>query len=205
MSRRNKSARMAPTVDRKWLLAMAAALLVAAIALLVSMNRPQATVEYLVANRDLASGSVLQPGLVSKTQLALGRSANRYLRELPATGQLNRPVRAGELIAIDAISTALKRYSVVLSPSQALSGRVHVGSLVDVWFVAKQSVATSAAVPVRVATSLEVRSIATIDSGLSAGLNAGLSKVELAVAETDLPALMLASADGGFISVVTNG
>ena len=75
-----------------------------------------------------------------------------------------------------------------------------MGSLVDVWFVAKSVTVAAASAPVRVAAGLEVRSISLIDNGMSG--NSGLSKVELAVAEPDLPALMLASADGGFISVI---
>ena len=201
MSRRTKPPRFALAVNRKWLLAMAFALLAAALVLLVQLNRPSATVEYLVANRDQPAGTQLEASAFTPVALALGASGGRYVSSLPS-GQLTRPLRAGELLAADDVGLANARFSVVLSPCQPVSARIHVGSLVDVWFVAKSVAVDAASAPVRVAADLEVRALSAIDTGLSGGLNSGLSKVELAVSEADLPALMLASADGGFISVV---
>lgn len=201
MTRRTKPPRFAMAVNRKWLLAMAFALLAAALVLLVQLNRPTETVEYLVANRDQPSGTQLDASAFTPVALALGSSGGRYLSSLP-NGKLARPLRAGELLTADDIGLANARFSVVLSPSQPVSARIHVGSLVDVWFVAKSGAIDAASAPVRVAAGLEVRALSAIESGLSGGLSSGLSKVELAVAEVDLPALMLASADGGFISVI---
>jgi len=204
MNRRSRANRPALAINRKWLLALAIALLAAALALLVSTNRPQPTVEYLVAKRDLPTGITLDGSAFTAMPLALGAVGKNYLAQLPTGATLRTALRAGDILAVDNLGQSNQRFSVVLSPSQPLSSRVRVGSRIDVWFVAKAGQLTAVAAPVRVATGLEVRSIVKLDAGLSSALNAGLSKLEVAANEADLPALMSASADAGFISVVSS-
>ena len=204
MKKRSRANRPALAINRKWMFALAIALLAAALALLVSTNRPQPTIEYLVASRDLPTGVALDRSSFTAMPLALGAAGKNYLATLPAGATLRTALRAGDILAIDNLGEATKRYSVVLSPSQPLSSRVRVGSRIDVWFAAKAGQLATLAAPIKVAADLEVRSIAKLDAGLSSGLSAGLSKLEVAVGEAELPALMSASADAGFISVVSS-
>jgi uncharacterized integral membrane protein len=204
MNRRSRANRPAMAINRKWMLALAIALLAAALALLVSTNRPQPTIEYLVAKRDLPTGITLDGSAFTTMPLALGAAGKNYLAQLPTGATLRTALRAGDILAVDSLGQSNQRFSVVLSPSQPLSSRVRVGSRIDVWFVAKAGQLTAVAAPIRVATDLEVRSIVKFDAGLSSALNAGLSKLEVAANEADLPALMSASADAGFISVVSS-
>ncbi len=67
----------------------------------------------------------------------------------------------------------------------------------------KTSTAALPSQPVRVASGLEVRARTDLDSSFG-GSGAALSTLEVAAFEADLPALMLASADGGFISVISS-
>ena len=204
MKKRSRANRPALAIKRKWMFALAIALLAAALALLVSTNRPQPTIEYLVASRDLPTGVALDRFSFTAMPLALGAAGKNYLATLPAGATLRTALRAGDILAIDNLGEATRRYSVVLSPSQPLSSRVRVGSRIDVWFVARAGQLAALAAPIRVAADLEVRSIVKLEAGLSSGLSAGLSKLEVAAGEADLPALMSASADAGFISVVSS-
>lgn len=196
-------ARAATSVNRKWLVALAFALLATAAALIISMNRPSQTSEFLVAKQDLASGSVLSAAQFSTLPVALGASAERYLEKLPAGVRLKVPLRAGELLSVSALGRADERFSVVLSPSEPLSAAIRPGTRIDVWFVPKAATLAVPSQPVRVATDLEVRARAELESAFSGG-GAALSTLEVAAFEADLPALMLASADGGFISVISS-
>jgi hypothetical protein len=58
-------------------------------------------------------------------------------------------------------------------------------------------------VPQRVATAVEVLAVVKPDANSAFGSEA--VRLEVAVLPSDLAALMLASADGGFIGVVGNG
>ena len=194
---------MATPVNRRWLVALAFALLAMAAALIISMNRPSETVEYLVARQDLPGGSALTAAQFKSMPVSLGASAGLYLEELPAGARLKRPLRAGELLSVSVLGHADSRFSVVLSPSEPLSAAIRTGTRIDVWFVPKAATLAVASQPVRVASNLEVRARTDLDSAFSGG-GAALSTLEVAAAETDLPALMLASADGGFISVISS-
>lgn len=196
-------ARVASSANRKWLIALAFALMATALALIVSLNRPSQTVEFLVAKQDLPSGSLLSAAQFKPTSVALGTATGLYLQRLPNNVRLRLPIRAGELLSASALGRADERFSVVLSPSEPLSAAIGVGSTIDVWFVPKTSTAALPSQPVRVASGLEVRARNNLDSAFGGG-GATLSTLEVAAFETDLPALMLASADGGFISVISS-
>lgn len=197
MSKNSHALRGNFAANRKLQLALGIALLLAAIGVVISLNRPATTVEYLVATRDLPSGAELRSASFKEVPLALGGLGANYLTELPS-GRLSAPIRAGELLERSAVGEVEHRYSIVLSPSQPVAAGIRVGSKVDVWFVAKPISMDVAAQPVQVAAGLEVRSIQAIDQGLSEGL----SKIELAAQATDLPGLLLASSNSGFISVI---
>jgi hypothetical protein len=105
-------------------------------------------------------------------------------------------------LPVSSLGSPESRYSVVLTPSQPLSTSIRVGSLVDVWFVAKAGVGVSEGVPQRIAISLEVLSIAKPEQG--AAFVSEETRLEVATSAEGLAPLMLASAEGGFIGVVTN-
>lgn len=203
MTKSSHAIRSSFAVNRKLQVALAIALLLAAVGLLISLNRPAATVEYLVASRDLPSGAALSTGSFVAVPLSLGASGANYLRELPANGTLAAPLRAGDLLEQSNVGLVPSRFSIVLSPSQPVAAGIRVGSRVDVWFVAKSTSLEASAAPVKVAAALEVRSIKAIDQGLSSGLTSGLSKIEVAAQEIELPGLILASSSSGFISVIS--
>lgn len=184
--------------NRKLLAVLALSLLAASVALLASnLARPDLR-EYLVAARDLPSGAQPRVSDFNRVALDLGSAGRQYLVELPGDGQLTSAIRQGQLLATSNLGRVEARHSVVIEPSQPLSAAVSVGALVDVWFVAKSTAGFETVTPLRVASALEVRSVvrAAEDAGFST------SRVELAAAETDLEALMLACANDGFISVV---
>lgn len=179
---------------------LAMALLAVSMGLLLNNVSREPLQEFLVAKRDLASGSVLDIAQFNRVKLDLGSAKSAYLSSLPTGQALSSALREGELLAASAISSPNQLHSVVLTPSQPISAAVVVGSLVDVWFVAKATSGQEVSTPVRVAVGLEVRAVTKAsDSG---GYSLSDTTVELATSESDLPALVLASADGGFISVI---
>ena len=182
------------------LVLLALALLTASIAILLgSFGRPPLQ-ELLIAKQDLASGVLLEPSQFARIKTDLGSSASRYVSNLPIGNALITPLRAGELLAQSAIGNKDPLHSVVLTPSQPISAAVTVGSRVDVWFVAKAQSGFEPVSSMLVAAGLEVRAVNRDDQGGSYSLTG--TTVEVAASDADLPALVLASADGGFISVI---
>jgi hypothetical protein len=182
------------------LVILALALLGVSVALLLNGFSREPVQEFLVAKQDLASGAVLDVDQFTRVKIDLGPTKAAYLSSLPHGQALRTALRKGELLAASAIGSANELPSVVLTPSQPLSAAVAVGSLVDVWFVAKADAGQTISAPIRVAAGLEVRAVTKASE--SAGYSLSGTTVELATGEADLPALVLASADGGFISVI---
>jgi Flp pilus assembly protein CpaB len=195
-------AKVAGGGNRRLLVILAVALLAASVALLFSTYRSEPLKEFLVAKRDLPSGAQLTESDFEQVALDLDADAV-YLSRLAPEATLASSVRKGELLPFSAMGSALVRHALVLTPSQPLSASIRVGSLVDVWFVARTPAADSASVPQRVATAVEVLAVVKPDANAAFGSEA--MRLEVAVLPSDLAALMLASADGGFIGVVGNG
>jgi hypothetical protein len=185
--------------SRRTLVVLALALLAATLAMLLSMYRTEPLKEFLVAKRDLPSGAQLSATDFELMPVDLDERV--YLRELLPDSSIAQALRRGELLPFSALGSLDSRQALVLLPTQPMAEAIRVGSRVDVWFVAK-SAGQGASVPQRVGTALEVLSISrpTSDSTFAADS----LRLEVAVSPTDLPALMLASADGGFIGVVGN-
>ena len=195
-------AKVAGAGNRRMLVILAAALLAASVALLLSTYRSEPLKEFLVAKRDLPSGVLLTEADFERVEIGLDADAV-YLSRLAPEATLASAVRKGELLPFSAMGSAETRHALVLTPSQPLSASIRVGSLVDVWFVARTPVADSASVPQRFATAVEVLAVVKPDANAAFGSEA--VRLEVAVLPSDLAALMLASADGGFIGVVGNG
>jgi len=183
--------------SRRTLVVLALALLAATLAMLLSMYRTEPLKEFLVAKRDLPSGAQLTATDFELMPVDLDERV--YLRELLPDTSIAQALRRGELLPFSALGSLDSRQALVLLPTQPIAEVIRVGSRVDVWFVAK-SATQGASVPQRVGTALEVLSISrpTSDSTFAADS----LRLEVAVSPPDLPALMLASADGGFIGVV---
>lgn len=188
--------------NRKMLAILAIALLAASLALLFSTYRSEPLKEFLVAKRDLPSGVLLSEADFERVAIDLDASGI-YLSRLAPEASLASSVRKGELLPISAMGSAVTRHALVLTPSQPLSASIRVGSVVDVWFVARSPSADTASVPQRVATAVEV--LALVKPDANAAFGSETVRLEVAVLPSDLSALMLASADGGFIGVVGNG
>lgn len=195
-------AKVAGGGNRRLLVILAVALLAASVALLLSSYRSEPLKEFLVAKRDLPSGAQLTEADFEQVALDLDVDAV-YLSRLEPEATLASAVRKGELLPFSAMGWPKARHALVLTPSQPLSASIRVGSLVDVWFVARTPAADAASVPQRVATAVEVLALVKPDANAAFGSEA--IRLEVAVLPSDLAALMLASADGGFIGVVGNG
>lgn len=193
--------RQARVINRKLLVFLAIALLAATAAMLLSTYRTEPLKEFLVARRDLPSGVAISSANFSR--LATDLDGNGlYASLFEPDALLADPLRKGQLLPVSALGRPDSRYSIVLTPSQPLSTSIRVGSLVDVWFVAKTGAGDSEGVPQRIGISLEVLSIARPEQGTA--FVSDETRLEVATTAEGLAPLMLASAEGGFIGVVTN-
>ncbi len=193
--------RQARVINRKLLVFLALALLAATSAMLFSIYRAEPLREFLVARRDLPSGVAITSANFSTVATDLD-GEGLYLSSFAPDALLADPLRKGQLLPVSSLGSPESRYSVVLTPSQPLSTSIRVGSLVDVWFVAKAGAGVIDGVPQRIAISLEVLSIAEPEQG--AAFVGEETRLEVATSAEGLAPLMLASAEGGFIGVVTN-
>ena len=193
--------RQARVINRKLLVFLAFALLAATTAMLISIYRAEPLREFLVARRDLPSGVAITSANFSTVATDLD-GEGLYLSSFAPDALLAGPLRKGQLLPVSSLGSPVSRYSVVLTPSQPLSTSIRVGSLVDVWFVAKAGAGVSEGVPQRIAIELEVLSIAKPEQG--AAFVSEETRLEVATSAEGLAPLMLASAEGGFIGVVTN-
>ena len=193
--------RQARVINRKLLVLLALALLAATAAMLFSIYRAEPLREFLVARRDLPSGVAITSANFSTVATDLD-GEGLYLSSFAPDALLAGPLRKGQLLPVSSLGSPVSRYSVVLTPSQPLSTSIRVGSLVDVWFVAKAGAGVSEGVPQRIAIELEVLSIAKPEQG--AAFVSEETRLEVATSAEGLAPLMLASAEGGFIGVVTN-
>lgn len=193
--------RQARVINRKLLVFLAVALLAATAAMLFSTYRTEPLKEFLVARRDLPSGVAITSANFRTLATDLD-GEGLYLSRFEPDALLAQPIRKGQLLPVSVIGHRDLRYSVVLTPSQPLSTSIRVGSLVDVWFVSKPGAGEIRGVPQRIGISLEVLSI--VDAKESASFVSDETRLEVATTAEGLAPLMLASAEGGFIGVVTN-
>ena len=95
------------------------------------------TQEFLVASRDLPAGSTFLSTDTSVSAVNLGASASQYLKvgDVPEGGYLLGPVRAGQLIPLSMLASAVidERVPVVVESAMGLPDGLVPGSSVDVW------------------------------------------------------------------------
>jgi len=158
-----------------------------------------------VATGPLTPGEPLTKASLRIADLHLGTVADKYLlatEALPEGMVITRTVRSGELIARSAIGepAALDLRSVAVPVTGALSDRVQVGGLVDVWLIPTAPRYDEEAIPPRIVVASVV--VEQIDRG-GAGLMVGsASTVHVLVPSAALPKLLAALAAAGSISVV---
>lgn len=118
-----------------WTLAILMLALVAAAAVVVTMNKPLPT--YLVAKRDLIPGEQISDQNVEYFALDLGELNDTYLTEIPIGQAVRSAIPAGELIPISRLGTlfAENQTAIRLLPATKPAASVMAGSLVSVWQV----------------------------------------------------------------------
>lgn len=191
---------MKPLFARQRTLLLAIALIIAAALVSFALIRQSQTTEtYLVATHDLASGTRLQVTDLRQTQAALGTSASHYLHEFQSGLTLRGAVLAGQFIPATAITKLDPQTAkpVLVTPSQALSKNIRVGSRIQLWFVPKQN--TEAGQAVQLLQQAEVLSIQQPEQAFGQSN----SNVEVAVPQESLTAVITAIASAGFISVIS--
>jgi hypothetical protein len=162
------------------------------------------TESFLVTTQDLASGEQLLLSQLSTKELSLFEITDRYLKqgELPEGSYLLRPVAAGEVIPLSAVTTwQLDDYSnVVLSPTVALSAQIKPGTKVSIWS-AKQLDYQSFEEPTLIALDVEVVSVSKPQGNFSNGSDL----VELRVPLANVQYLLGAIANGAALALTATG
>jgi len=162
------------------------------------------TESFLVTTQDLASGEQLLLSQLSTKELSLFELADSYLKqgELPEGSYLLRPVAAGEVIPLSAVTTwQLDDYSnVVLSPTVALSAQIKPGTKVSIWS-AKQLDYQSFEEPTLIALDVEVVSVSKPQGNFSNGSDL----VELRVPLANVQYLLGAIANGAALALTATG
>lgn len=191
---------MKPLLTRNRSLFLAIALVLAAVLLALALIRQSSSTEtYLVASRDLGTGTAVQATDFRQTQAALGAQSGLYLSKPPVGAILASPVLANQLVPKAAIAnlTQPNFKPLLITPSQSLSKNIRVGSRVQVWFVPKQTSQTGLAV--QLLKQSEVLAIHKPEDSLGKSI----SDIEVAVPQESLAAVITAIASAGFISVIS--
>ena len=107
----------------------------AAVWLVLEVNRT--TDVYLVASKDLATGTAISASTVATQSVSLFGLKDTYLLqdELPSSGYLLHPVAKGELLPKSALSTKEidDFVSLVVGPALEVSSDIGTGSKVQLW------------------------------------------------------------------------
>jgi hypothetical protein len=154
-----------------------------------------ASTSVLVANHDLAAGTVATPSDFDTAKVRIGDSTSLYLQKLPAGGVLVHRIAQGELLTRTnlAPSPLQTMLATVIQFKDALPVELRVGSAVDVWSTEH----AEGAEPMPIALECE---IANLRSESSLGQKA--TSVEVKCLPEFLPKLLKAKATGAVIALV---
>lgn len=126
--------------------------LIAAASYLLSTDASASESNYYVAMGDLAKDSALDDQSVRLISLDLKDQANRYLQSDSKVSDwvLAKPVRAGELIPLSALTNSSESECVALRVSLGveLSKSIHRGDVIDLWAGASSNSVESAPVQI---------------------------------------------------------
>ena len=174
-------------------LSLPLALLVTLATLMLWPQTPSSSI--LVAQRDLAAGSLVSAGDFQTKSFQIGDSASLYLAKLPGRSVLVTRISAGQLLPRNALTPnpAMTRLPTMLQFKDPLPTKLRVGAAVDVWSTANAPTAE----PVPTALECLVGSLATQNS-----LGQQTTIVEVECLSEYLPALLKAKASGASIALV---
>jgi hypothetical protein len=174
-------------------LSLPLALLITLATLLLWPQTPSSSI--LVAQRDLAAGSLVSAADFQTRSFQIGDSASLYLAKLPGRSVLVTRISAGQLLPRNALTPnpAMTRLSTMLQFKDPLPTKLRVGAAVDVWSTANAPTAE----PVPTALECLVGSLATQNS-----LGQQTTIVEVECLSEYLPALLKAKASGASIALV---
>ncbi|MCX8529557.1 MAG: SAF domain-containing protein [Rhodoluna sp.] len=154
-----------------------------------------ASTSVLVANHDLAAGTVATAADFDTASVRIGDSTSLYLQKLPAGGVLVHRIAQGELLTRTnlAPSPLQTMLATVIQFKDALPVELRVGSALDVWSTED----AEGAEPTPIALECE---IANLRSESSLGQKA--TSVEVKCLPEFLPKLLKAKATGAVIALV---
>lgn len=190
--------------SRRRTLVLAIGLLLASILVAAALlQKSSDTKVYLVANRDLAAGTELTANDVQIAELSLGTAQGVYLSKFTTGTTLSSSVPAGELIPISATLESLTAdiKPVRIKPTEPLSSRIRVGSLVQLWFVPKAQGLAQSSVAIKLLGNTKVLAIHRGEQSMGQTID----DLEIAVPSDSLSAVITAIASAGYVSVVSEG
>ncbi len=188
--------------SRRRTLVLAIGLLLASILVAAALlQKSSDTKVYLVANRDLAAGTELTANDVQIAELSLGTAQGVYLSKFKTGTTLSSSVPAGELIPISATLESLTAdiKPVRIKPTEPLSSRIRVGSLVQLWFVPKAQGLAQSSVAIKLLGNTKVLAIHRGEQSMGQTID----DLEIAVPSDSLSAVITAIASAGYVSVVS--
>lgn len=188
--------------SRRRTLILAIGLLLAAILVAGALlQQSQTTKVYLVANRDLPAGAIVTQQDFRTAELSLGAEAKTYLSAIKPGTALAASIPAGELVPARAVfaEIAANTRPVRVTPSEALSSRIRIGSRVQLWFVPKAVGLETVSNAVQLLANTEVLAIHKGE----ASMGKQIDDLELAVPTESLTAVITAIASAGYVSVVS--
>lgn len=148
----------------------------------------QETIEIWSLRADLAAGTVLSAADLLAREVRLGESSSLYLAadsSSPVGQELNRPLRAGELLPAGAVGLPAEGRVVVLPvrPDRLPAGVVH-GSEVDIYLFTGGGAGEASTK--KVLETITVRSVDGADGGLTAVSGTVQVSVVLTLEQADL-------------------
>ncbi|MFM6978325.1 MAG: SAF domain-containing protein [Micrococcales bacterium] len=188
--------------SRRRTLILAIGLLLAAILVAGALlQQTSNTKVYLVANRDLPAGTAITAQDFREVQLSLGAEAGAYLSQLQPGKVLASSIISGELVPRRAILAMIAPTTkpVRVTPSDPLSARIRIGSLVQLWYAPKAVGVATTANAIQLLGDAEV--LAIHRGELSMGRQ--IDDVEIAVPTESLSSVITAIASAGYVSVVS--
>ena len=167
-----------------------------ALGLATALLWPQAsTSSVLIANHDLAEGSVVTAADFDSLQVSIRDSTSLYLAKLPTGAILISRLAKGQLLARNQLAPSPIRVLLptVLQFKDPLPGGVRVGAEVDVWATER----TTSAEPAPIALGCSVANLR-----VESALGQKASAVEVGCAPEFLPDLLRAKATEAVIALV---
>lgn len=192
------------TLKNKVLVGSALLVVASIVGTYLVIEQSKLTDTFLIAKTNLPSGTPLTEELFGRVELSMFAAGEKYLSpevSLPST-YLIRPVSAGELVPLSAISSQqLDDFAnLVITPSLEPSSNLLAGSRVSLWSSPRLDY-QSFGDPILLALDVEVVSISKPQGGFSGDLES----VEVRVPIESVPYLLRSVANGDSLALVGSG